>query len=198
MAQLPDAPDVETSYGAKLWPTSSAPSGRGGPERPTSFGSRTSKRSIRTATVIVLLLAVWAFAFAAGFGVADSRAQGAIDSSAPITSPSRTYEEGLQAGQQKGYEHGFRKGTATGFKAGKQRGYENGYAKGQAAGREAGYATGYAQGKSYGHRTGMIEGCEAVFDALKTNRVIDRPAGPYQKYWYLTRDKCESASTLGS
>lgn len=195
MTELPGPPDVETSYGAKLWPTSSASSGNGAPERRTPSGSRPGKRPLGTATLLVLLLALGVFAFAAGFGVADSQAQGAID---PTTAPARTYEDGLQAGQQQGYKQGFGEGKEAGFKVGKQRGYETGYAKGKAAGREVGYSTGYAQGKGDGYRSGLVDGCEVVFDELETSKVIDRPAGPYQKYWYLTRDQCKWASTMGN
>lgn len=61
-------------------------------------------------------------------------------------------------------------------------------ALGKATGPEKGYRSGYTKGSRY--RNGFVAGCQEVFDELDTNRVFDRQAGPYETYWYPTRDQC--------
>lgn len=191
MTDLPGPPDVdESSYGAKLWPTASPSTERGAPERRPSSGARGGRRPLRGARLLVFL-AFGVFAFAVGFGVADSQTRGATDTRG--TAP-RTYEDGLQTGGAEGYERGFDKGRTKGFK----QGYRNGHAEGKMAGRKAGFDAGYAKGKGVGHRIGAVDGCKAVFDELDTNRVIDHVPGANEKYWYLTRDQCKWASTMGN
>jgi hypothetical protein len=143
---------------------------------------------VRTVIALALVLTGTAIAFATGFAFADSRApEGEPTTEATQSAP--TYEEGLD----EGYATGFDDGRSEGIKIGKDVGSRNGYRKGMKAGREAGYSRGLVAGKAEGFRDGQVDGCEAVFDELDTDRVIDGPANPGQRYWNLNRDQCRYA-----
>lgn len=111
----------------------------------------------------------------------------------PMTQSTRTYEQGLaegtKAGQAEGYATGLQEGRAKWLKIGHERGYLDGHKVGKAAG----YQDGYTAGNHAGLRSGLVQGCQAVFDQLKTGRVIDRVPAPGERYWYLNRDKCRFA-----
>jgi hypothetical protein len=194
MNGLPGPPQVDgPRYGGQLWPStqSGGVTGSPHPQHPPAEPGPQNRRPWGRALIVVLaVLAVGAGAFVAGWRTGPAVA----DAQSSTTGSQKTYEEGLaegmKTGRDAGYASGLTEGRANGLEAGQKHAYADGYGEGKAAGRDVGYQDGYAKGKSDGYRSGLVQGCQAVFDELKTDKVIDHPAGPYEKYWYLTKGQC--------
>jgi hypothetical protein len=188
MSDLPGPPEVDQpTYGAKLWPDHQETPHTSGAGHRVGTATNGPRRPRRTPTLAVIALAVGIAAFAGGFAVAGSTRGTTPNGSVDDT---RTYEQGHEDGLEAGIEQGYEDGQADGFEAGEDQGHDTGFRLGRAMGREKGYRAGYNKGRAAGYRNGFVAGCQEVFDELDTNRVFDRQAGPYETYWYLTRDQC--------
>lgn len=188
----------EVPHDGRLWP--SAPDEEPS-RRPTNAQNGPSGRTPRhRRTVIGLALATVLAVVAFGAGALLSAGTGQ-DEAGTLSQLDleQAHAEGLTEGRAEArkdaYGTGYKDGRVDGVQVGRDRGFSNGYDAGLDAGIDQGYADGHAAGEHDGFRSGVLHGCQAVFDELNTERVIDRVPGPYEKYWFLKRVQCVYAHT---